>query len=310
MAKPQTLSPLARLLREQREQVQSKQSEPIGRRYTPPESGAPPEKPSRPHRIGGAPDSGAPPKSGAPPEYVVAPDTSHTRTANEIFDRIMPTLKPAAQIVLWRLFRLSVGFNSQTCFVTIGKLSEMCNLGKTVVRESLSYLEGRGLIKRLNVEFGAKNTQEKGITFLVKLPRLSPPKSVAPPESVTAPESVAPPDSEPNKVFIKDTHTNTERGVGVGKNVGSKFVLDECRRYANHLQKTGQGITNPGGYATTIHRTGEADEMIAKFLNPAPTPTQATIDASQCPDCNGSGWWYPKGREMGAAKCKHEKLKE
>ncbi len=27
-----------------------------------------------------------------------------------------------------------------------------------------------------------------------------------------------------------------------------------------------------------------------------------------CPDCGGSGWWYPNGLERGVAKCKHENL--
>jgi hypothetical protein len=88
---------------------------------------------------------------------------------------------------------------------------------------------------------------------------------------------------------------------------GSKFPLEECRRFAEHLHKTGQGITNPGGYATTIHRTGEADELIEQFLKPAPSkPTP--VDASQCPDCKGTGYWYPGGVDKGVALCKHEKL--
>lgn len=33
-----------------------------------------------------------------------------------------------------------------------------------------------------------------------------------------------------------------------------------------------------------------------------------TIEASKCPDCAGSGWWYPEGEAKGVAKCKHEKL--
>jgi hypothetical protein len=33
-----------------------------------------------------------------------------------------------------------------------------------------------------------------------------------------------------------------------------------------------------------------------------------TVDASKCPDCGGSGWWYPDGEAKGVAKCKHEKL--
>jgi hypothetical protein len=34
-----------------------------------------------------------------------------------------------------------------------------------------------------------------------------------------------------------------------------------------------------------------------------------SVDASKCPDCGGSGWWYPEGESKGVAKCKHEKLK-
>jgi hypothetical protein len=33
-----------------------------------------------------------------------------------------------------------------------------------------------------------------------------------------------------------------------------------------------------------------------------------TIDASKCPDCGGSCWWYPEGESKGVAKCRHEKL--
>ena len=30
---------------------------------------------------------------------------------------------------------------------------------------------------------------------------------------------------------------------------------------------------------------------------------------AECPDCKGSGWWYPEGQDRGVAKCRHEKLK-
>ncbi len=32
-------------------------------------------------------------------------------------------------------------------------------------------------------------------------------------------------------------------------------------------------------------------------------------DARACPDCGGSGWFYPKGIDKGVSKCKHAKLK-
>lgn len=34
--------------------------------------------------------------------------------------------------------------------------------------------------------------------------------------------------------------------------------------------------------------------------------TASTRQAADCPNCNGSGWWYPSGVEKGVAKCRHE----
>lgn len=87
---------------------------------------------------------------------------------------------------------------------------------------------------------------------------------------------------------------------------GSKHSIETCRHYAEYLQKTGQGITNPGGYATTIYRTGEADDLIDKFLNP---DAIASGDESKCFDCKGVGFLYPEGIERGiVTKCKHLRL--
>ena len=104
----------------------------------------------------------------------------------------------------------------------------------------------------------------------------------------------------------KDTHTNG-RALRAGVGVNSKFSLEECRRYADHLHKTGQGITNPGGFAAVIHKTGEADVLIEKFLAEASISDQR--DLSKCPDCKGMNFFYPEGIEHRVvAKCKHARL--
>jgi hypothetical protein len=105
----------------------------------------------------------------------------------------------------------------------------------------------------------------------------------------------------------EETHAHKSERANGGVSVGSKFTLEECRRYAAHLHATGQGITNPGGYATTIYRSGEADPLIKSFLHP-PTPDQPSVEPNECPDCHGTGFWYPQGIERGVSKCKHERL--
>jgi hypothetical protein len=105
-------------------------------------------------------------------------------------------------------------------------------------------------------------------------------------------------ESPSGKVGQAEQKSNRDRG--------SKFSLDDCRRYADHLHKSGQGIVKPGGYATTIFRTGEADSLIERFLNPE---IPKDLDISKCPDCKGTGFTYPEGIAGGVvAKCKHEKL--
>ncbi len=125
-------------------------------------------------------------------------------------------------------------------------------------------------------------------------------------------ENLRNPSIEKNTEKKTQGKTHTQHSVprathGVG--VGSKFSLEECKQYASHLQSTGQGITNPGGYALTIYRSGEVDDFIEDFLTKqAQTSMSNAVDIGQCPDCRGTGFWYPKGTEMGVAKCKHERL--
>jgi hypothetical protein len=36
--------------------------------------------------------------------------------------------------------------------------------------------------------------------------------------------------------------------------------------------------------------------------------SEPRVDISKCPDCFGTGMWYPEGFEKGVARCRHEKL--
>ena len=227
---------------------------------------------------------------------------AHLRFPYEVFDGIMGKLKPAPRVLLERLYRLSAGWDTDTCIVSIGKLSSTCKIGETQVRQYLRDLEAEGYIQRMGDDIGNKNFDARGIKFRVLLPRI--PLARNRTGSELARGSI----SEPNKVNTQKENTQTQQpAASVG--VGSKFTIEECRRYAEHLRLTGQGINNPGGYATTIHRTGEADALIEVFLNPAKS-TRTELDTSKCPDCSGMGFYYPEGREKGMARCKHPRMQE
>jgi hypothetical protein len=238
------------------------------------------------------------------PRAETAPVRGHLRVPNEIFYNILPTLKPSEAIVLLRLYALSHGFQKNTCTVSLDKLASGCNLSRTQTRVCVRNLERKKLIKGQGTDNTNSQKELRGLHFEVRLPSAT--RAETTPHTKTAPRAETTPNKE--KTIKETTQTQDEPVVGV--RAGSKFTIEECRKYARHLQSTGQGINNPGGYATTIHRTGEADMLVESFLHPeAPSPS-LNLDTSQCPDCHGTGFYYPKGMEGGVARCKHEQLRE
>jgi hypothetical protein len=255
--------------------------------------------------------SGQPMQSSAaeiitPPEILAAPEIishpeQHLRIPNEMLDHIFPTLMPSDQVVLLRLYRLTRGFHNDTIKVSMGKLAIACHLSSRQVTTCVQRLERRKLIEKVSVDWSSKNQAERGVVIKILVPavpreRISAAANISRAEKSTAAEEIA------AIKYINTNKTNTQTQESVS--VGSRFSLEECKRYANHLKQTGQGITNPGGFATKIFRSGEADALIETFLNP---PGQ--LDINQCPGCKGSGFVYPQGIEKGiVAKCKHERL--
>lgn len=292
--------------KQQKEKAAAKAAENISppANFSPAETVAPPEViPLQPLKTLAPEDISAP--------AIFAHPEQHTRIPNEIFEDILPTLRTSEQSILLRLYRLTWGFQKDSCHVSMGKLGKACNLSARQVTTCVQVLEKRRLIKRLHVDLDNKNQHERGVTFRMLLPQAaraksSPPAIISPAAKSSAGEVVA-----DNKVNTQKENTQTQDAPTAAVRVGSKFTIEECRRYAKHLQSTGQGINNPGGYATTIHRTGEADLLIESFLHPeaAGTPS-SNLDTSQCPDCNGTGFYYPQGTEGGVARCKHERLRK
>jgi hypothetical protein len=122
--------------------------------------------------------------------------------------------------------------------------------------------------------------------------------------------------TEETKTHTPQTHLRAVGAPAVVVGDGSEFSIEDCRRYADHLYASGQGVNNPGGFARSIHKTGTEDPQIAAWLaevdpervRTGELPAPALIDASACPDCNGTRFYYPQGPEKGVAKCKHERL--
>lgn len=232
---------------------------------------------------------------------------------NDITDRMIREmmLDVYEQSVLLKMYRDSRGWKSDECEISHAEIVRSCNISKSQSQRTLVKLASKGLI--INLGRSKSGPERNRFRVLPGLP-IVPQKNIfredishegahVPQENMVPAQDISQPNT--NKNNNKDLKNNTHREEGVG--VSSKFSFEECRRFAEHLQKTGQGINNPGGYATAIFRSGEADAQIEAFLNPP--ASSANFKTDECSDCGGSGYYYPDGVEKGVKLCKHEKLK-
>jgi hypothetical protein len=119
----------------------------------------------------------------------------HLKLPNEIIDNVLPTMRPAEQVVYLRLYRQSHGFNKNTCLISIPKLALLCRLSESQTRFAVRNVEARGYVKTLKIEQGAR---ERGILFEVWTPVESTGLKLTPVE-------ITPVESTPNKESIKKT---------------------------------------------------------------------------------------------------------
>jgi DNA-binding Lrp family transcriptional regulator len=228
---------------------------------------------------------------------------------HQMSDYLDRQLTPSEQAVYRQLFRLTWGFQRPTVVIGNGKLADRSNVGETTVRAVLKSLETKGLIRKVRMIFGSN--QEQGnewevfapLSLVRHLEERERKRRSSKSDTPTKSDSPSNSDGMKENVLSSKTHTQTQTGVSVS----SRFSLEECRRYADHLKQTGQGITNPGGYATKIYRSGEADSLVEAFLNPS-TP----LDISQCRECNGTGFIYldMSNPDRGVKPCNHKAFEQ
>jgi hypothetical protein len=108
----------------------------------------------------------------------------------------------------------------------------------------------------------------------------------------------------------------------------SNVPLSTMKRKVGQLVSKGlvekiNTITGYGKDQAVVYRVAAPSWQLAKSSQPRasrqPAPghnkedhkeTEKRVDASQCPDCAGSGWWYPEGTARGVRPgCQHPRLK-
>jgi hypothetical protein len=120
----------------------------------------------------------------------------------------------------------------------------------------------------------------------------------------------------------KDSITVSYDTLGKACNLSRRAAIDSVKRLEREglVERTGvenktKGNVNRG---VTI-RMLVPSATIAPGAKSAPNKekllketnlkgNELALDTKSCPDCQGSGFWYPEGLEKGVAKCKHTNL--
>ena len=112
-----------------------------------------------------------------------------TAVPNTVLDNLLPQLEPYEQLVYLRLYRLSHGFRSDTCLVSLDRLATACKISPSSTIRAIRDLESKGMVRRLEAKLGGKMSEIRGNRFWVFRPPL--PQTAA--VSQAAPISPAPP---------------------------------------------------------------------------------------------------------------------
>ncbi len=132
------------------------------------------------------------------------------RVPNTINFSIFPTLDPFAKAVYYQLFLLSHGFRRDTCLVGLAKLAKSVLMSQRKVQNTITYLEKRGLIKRLESRLGG---QSRGNLYQVLVPAacVAPDATAAQEATLARNADVAPPATVESDATLAHGANNKEK---------------------------------------------------------------------------------------------------
>jgi hypothetical protein len=262
----------------------------------------------------------------AVPEYTTpVPQSSFYRKPNEASDALDRQLSAAESKVFDQLYRLIQGFNLAERQIRIEVLRQRTgyNSDKTI-RSALAGLEAKGVIARS----GHRNSPGGEVFRILSY-------------SGT-------PVLQYRSTPVKSTPVLESKFTGVLNTDLKDNLNDDDEAYASllsNLRGAVKELTGRDSPPTDAERWGELAQLLVTELKIAAGRTdavssvpafltehlrrrlwkrekreveaegvgkseeqRASVDGSGCPDCFGTGMWYPEGFDKGVARCTHEKL--
>jgi hypothetical protein len=283
---------------------------------------------SLPQHITGAPQYRS---TAVPEQQSPIPTREFYRKANQTADHVDRQLTPAESKVLDHLLRLSVGFNRDRCQVRVTVLMDRTGYrSDKTVRAALTGLEMKGVISRVS-----HGNSPAGDEYIIQ-PYSG--NTAVPEYRSTAAENTGVLESKVTgqlNTSLKDKSIDDDAALAglirTLKNAareitGKEPSTSEGERWKElgevlvtelkiAAARTSSVSSVPSFLAEHLRRRlFKKDKAQIESEGREATTSPATLQLtneqiSKCPDCGGSGMYYPEGYEKGVAKCRHEELK-
>jgi hypothetical protein len=149
---------------------------------------------------------------------IVREERGYYPTFNDISDRLVPELKLDAyeQVIVYRMYRLSRGWQKDTCVVGHTKLANGTNLSRSTVQKTVARLIERGLIENLG-DRGNDGTEYRVLPGVPVLQRGIPRDGIPSQEKGGSPHGTRRSDGIPPDGHIKNnkgfSKNNNKKGV-------------------------------------------------------------------------------------------------
>jgi hypothetical protein len=282
------------------------------------------------HRGTGVPQQANKPAAESKVGSQVIPTSNFYRKANEVVDQLDRELTPAESKVFDHLIRLSVGFNKDWCQVRISTLQARTGYrSDKTVRAAINGLIVKGRIARRthhNNPLGDEY-QIRSYSGNTEVPeyRSTPAENTQVLESKITGQL----NTDLKEKRIDDDDAALAGLISILKDAAKQVTgRDPAPSERERWRELGEVLTTELKIAaarTTIssvpaflsehlrRRLWKKDKQQLNEESRAAEgsdvkPASHNLDISKCPDCGGSGMYYPEGYEKGVAKCRHERL--
>jgi len=186
---------------------------------------------------------------------IVREERGYYPTFNDISDRLVPELKldPYEQVVVYRLYRLSRGWQKESCVIGHTKLANSTNLSRSTVQKTVARLVERGLIENLG-DRGNDGTEYRVLPGVPVLQRGIPSRGIPSQEKGSSPHGTRRSDGIPPGGHIKNNKGSLKKN---NKKGNIRLTPDEIKSFTAtvvDLLAEGKAVEEvEGAYAPSMH---------------------------------------------------------